>query len=77
MSTSAADPGASCHAPVWQYSRHRPQPSSCSLEGLHEFIEDATPILMLVHGGGDWALRERRLRIAFKLAFGSIINGLA
>ncbi|WP_147311517.1 hypothetical protein [Cupriavidus taiwanensis] len=31
---------------------------------------------MQLHGGGDRALRERRLRVAFQFAFGSIINGL-
>lgn len=45
-------------------------------EGRHEFIEEATPVLMQLHGGGDQALLERRLRIAFQFALGSILNAM-
>ncbi|MCY1327819.1 Bacterial regulatory protein, tetR family [compost metagenome] len=45
-------------------------------EGRHEFIEEAMPVLVRLHGEGEPALLERRIRIAFQFAFGSIINAM-
>ncbi|MGO4332745.1 TetR/AcrR family transcriptional regulator [Cupriavidus sp. 2TAF22] len=45
-------------------------------EGRHAFIEEALPLLVPLHGGADPALLERRIRIAFQFAVGSIINAM-
>lgn len=42
----------------------------------YAFIEEAMPVLLRLHAGPDTTLAERRLRIAFQFAIGSIINAM-
>lgn len=45
-------------------------------EGRHAFIEEAVPVLARLHRRDDSPLLERRIRIAFQFAIGSIINAM-
>nr|WP_147308981.1 helix-turn-helix domain-containing protein [Cupriavidus taiwanensis] len=40
------------------------------------FVERSVPVLAALHGGGDKAALQRRIRIAFQFAIGSIINAI-
>ncbi|WP_187192335.1 helix-turn-helix domain-containing protein [Cupriavidus metallidurans] len=45
-------------------------------EGRYAFIEEAVPVLLRLHKRADPVVADRRIRIAFQFAIGSIINAM-